>query len=274
MKTLFEAILKHTGAQAPALLKHLAAADIESWADLTKSNLNDLRDSVMESVSASSARTYFAVLKSVIARYEDDVDLPCRTFREILKAKNEKPLKTYLNIEELRRLEAVEPHGPVEELVKYQFLIGAHTGMRISDIRRADEANLGHGNLTYVSVKTGIKASIPCGDRLKGWLEAVSMNEEHPSLVAYNNAIRRLCRRAGINETVKVYKGGKTLTGEKWEFVSSHTARISFATNLADCNVPVLSISRLCGHSSIQMTERYIVSKNVQLNDKAMLFLA
>ena len=145
--------------------------------------------------------------------------------------------------------------------------------MRISDIRTVSEANIRDGVLTYVSQKTSTAASVPCGNRLAGWIRQANDCCEYVSLAGYNKALRRLYRRAGINSLTKVFSAGKTETGEKWMFVSSHTARISFATNLAECGAPLLSISRLCGHSSTSMTQRYIVTDKVTLNDRAMEYL-
>ncbi|UVV52623.1 hypothetical protein NXY15_24270 [Bacteroides thetaiotaomicron] len=59
-----------------------------------------------------------------------------------------------------------------------------------------------------------------------------NLPKEEVSDPTFNNNIRNICRKAGITEAVKVFKAGKEVEGEKWEFVSSHTARRSFATNL------------------------------------------
>lgn len=262
--TLYDALTRTAGAQAPALKKHLAEAGINDWHELTKSRLYDFRDGLLSSVAASSARTYLAVFKGVLTRYEDEEGF-CREFREILRAKGEKPVKTYLTPGELRRLEGVRTDGGTERQVLYQFLIGAYTGMRISDIRAVEGENVEGDALGYVSQKTGIHAVVPCGERVKGYIKWVLDNEAPISLPGYNNAIRRLCKRAGITDRVKVHKAGRDLTGEKWEFVSSHTARISFCTNLAALGVPLLDISRMAGHSSTGMTERYIVNTKIDL---------
>ena len=66
------------------------------------------------------------------------------------------------------------------------------------------------------------------------------------------------CHKAGINELVSVYMRGEFRDDEKWKFVSSHTARRSFATNLYKKGVDIYTISQLCGHSSIEMTKKYI----------------
>ena len=271
MCELIAAIRQSAGVQAPALIKHLTASGISEWQDLTKARLFDFRDEVMNEVAPTSARTYFAVLKGVLARYEDEEEF-CRDYRDILHARKEAPVKTYLTIPELKRLEGVETKNETEVQVLYQFLIGAYTGMRISDIREVTTENVRDGSLSYVSKKTAVHAVVPCNDRVKGYIIWVQDNEQDITLAGYNKAIRRLCKRAGIRDRVKVYKAGATHTGEKWQYISSHTARISFCTNLAKLHVPLLDISRMAGHSSTAMTERYVVNTNIELPTSALKY--
>lgn len=271
MKTLQEAIQAHGGATAPALRKYLNECQLNGWEDLTKANLNDFRDHVCQNVAQSTARTYFAVLKTILGRYEDDADF-CRGYRDILTAKNVKPVKTFLTARELERLEQVEVRGGVEQYVLDEFLIGAYTGMRISDAREVSRENMADGYLSYVSIKTGVHAVVPMKAGVAERIARVQEGGVTVSLAGYNKALRRLCRRAGVAERVTVYKAGRSIKGEKWEFVSSHTARISFATNLSLLGVPMMDISRLMGHTSVSMTERYVVPTQVKISSRALKY--
>lgn len=271
MKTLHEAIASKAGKQAPALLRYLKECELNEWSDLTKCNLNDFRDYVCDQVAQSSARTYFAAFKAILARYEDDVDF-CKDYKEILRAKNEKPVKTFLTIKELERLERVECKSEYDRYVLDEFLIGAYTGMRLSDAREVSVENMANGFLSYVSIKTGIHAVIPLKSGIAERIERVQANEFPVTTAGYNKIIRRLCKRAGLTERVKVYKAGESDSGEKWEFVSSHTARISFASNLANLGAPIIEISKMMGHATIQQTERYIVRTHVDLSTRALKY--
>lgn len=271
MRTLHEAIQAKAGQHAPALTRYLNECGLNEWSDLTKANLNEFRDHVTERVAQSSARTYFAVFKAILKRYEDDVDF-CKDYASILKASAKKPLKTFLTMKELERLERVAIKSPQEQLVLDEFLIGAFTGMRISDARMITEENMSNGSISYVSIKTGIHAVVPMKEGIAERIRRIQANECEISLMGYNKAIRRLCKRAGITERVTVYKAGETLKGEKWEFVSSHSGRISFATNLSILGVPLLDIQRLMGHSNPNQTIRYIVPTQVELSNKALKF--
>lgn len=271
MRTLLEAVQAHGDKQAPALTKYLNECRLNDWGDLTKSSLNDFRDIVAERVASSSARTYFAVFKAILARYEDEVDF-CKDYASILKARNEKPIKTFLSAKELERLEGIQPNDPNEQYVLDEFLIGAYTGMRVSDAREVSEENMANGCISYVSIKTGIHAVVPMKKGVAERIMRVQANDSAMPLMTYNRIIRRLCKRAGLTERVKVYRGGEHQKGQKWEFVSSHTARISFASNLANLGVPIIDISRLMGHASVSQTERYIVPTTANLSGRAMRY--
>lgn len=271
-KTLISAISDHAGTQAAALLRHLDTTGIRTWNDLTKANLYELRDTVLEAVASSSARTYFATLKAILDRFSEEAVIPCRDYRSILKARDEKPVKTYLTRADLDKLEAVLPQTEAELFVLNEFLVSAWTGMRISDVREVSIENT-HGEfLGYVSIKTKIHSVVPMREGIADRIKWLQENPMSISLAGYNKAIRRLCKRAGITENVKVFKAGEELDGPKWQFVSSHTGRITFCTLLASMGAGLQEIRRMAGHTTTQMTERYIVPTGIEISEKAMAF--
>lgn len=271
MRTLHEAIQAHAKGAAPALTRYLNECRLNDWEDLTRANLNDFRDHVTEQVAQSTARTYFAVFKAILKRYEDDADF-CKDYANILKAKNEKPVKTFLTMKELERLERVEVRTEYERIVLDEFLIGAYTGMRISDAKEISEENMANGYISYVSIKTGVHAVVPMKAGIAERIRRVQANECDVNLMTYNRVLRNLCKRAGITERVKVFKAGEHKKGEKWEYVSSHTARQSFATNLAILGLPIVDIAKLMGHQNIQTTMRYIVNTKANISEKALKY--
>ena len=67
---------------------------------------------------------------------------------------------------------------------------------------------------------------------------------------------------AGINERIPV-KETKGLTTtviyrEKWELVTSHTARRTAATNMYKAGIPAISIMKITGHRTEANFMRYI----------------
>lgn len=270
MEGLFKAVQKHGGVQSASISKHLRNAEIKGWSDLTRRKLMDFRDNLRKDLAPSSAKTVAAALSAVLHRYADEGVIPCKDYATILRLKGEAPVKTYLTLDELERLERVTTRTDNERLVLNEFIVGAKTGCRLSDIRELSEANVVRGTLTYTSKKTGITASVPCSERTRERLVWLESNRKSIDTATFNRTIRRLCKRAGINEQVKVHKGGEDMTGPKWKFISSHSARISVATNLSEANTPLNDIRDILGHTNTAMTSRYVCRREVKLNEKSL----
>ena len=270
MTALYEAIESHGGLQANTITKHLRNAKIRDFSDLTRAGCMNLRDELRKSLAPSSAKTVAASLVALLRRYEDDGIIPCKDYAVILRLKGEAPVKTYLNEQELERLERVQTRTIVERVVLNEFLVGTKTGARLSDIRELTEENVDGSVLTYTSRKTGITASIPCSDRTVARLKWLRENGREVDTATFNKTIRRLCKRADITEQVKVHKGGKDIVGPKYEFISSHSARISVATNLSANGTPLTDIRDILGHTGTAMTSRYVCRREVKLNEKSL----
>ena len=271
---LRDAIIRETGRQARALIKHLEACEIFDWPALMgKDGIYTLRDELRETCAPSSARTYMATMKGFLARHDEERGV-CKDYRKILKNKADKAVKTWLNKRELEAVEAVEGLTPTESLVRARFLIGAYTGMRISDAMEVSESNVSGGMMTYVAKKTGTEATVPCPEKVMRLISYVQANDQYISLMTYNKLLKKICYKAKVFAKVKTHTAGETKEGPKWLFVSSHTARISFATNLANAGVPLVQLAGMMGHTSTTMTERYIVNKSVKLSERAMEYFA
>ena len=270
---LYEQLERTAGVQAQAIAKHLKASGVNEWADLTKARLMDFRDTLKRELAPSSAKTVAAALSAFLHRYEEEGLIPCTTFSEILRLRGEKCVKTFLTPSEVERLERLEVKNETERYVLNEFLVGCRTGARISDVKAFTIENIQGGLLTYTSIKTGITASIPVSDTTAERIAYLNECGVEVSPMQYGRIIRRLCKRAGITEQVKVHKGGKDKTGPKYMFITSHSARISVCTNLANMGVPALDIMQIAGHTDPAMTARYIVRTSPRLNERAMNYL-
>lgn len=253
------------------LRKHMAASGLNDWADISRAGLYAFHDHLVEAVAPSTARTVSAHFRAVLSRFSDRVELP-EGWQTILRHKAQKPLKTYLSADELGKLEKVRTHTQIERAVLREFLVSAYTGMRISDVQAVGDENLADGVLTYVSIKTGVTASVPLRPGIADSIRWIRDCAPEIPLASYNRALRRIAKRAGITQTVAVYKAGRKESGEKWRYLSSHSGRISFATNLHKAGVDIVSISQMMGHTSTAMTQRYIVPTGVQLSKQARAF--
>lgn len=237
------------------------------WSDFTVPYLAGLVRFLRENMTDSSARTVLSTIKATMNDYRDIVPLPER-FERAMRVKANANIETWLTEEELFLLENYSGNENEMDVVN-DFLIGAWSGARQSDFSLFNEQNLINDRLVYVSVKTGIRASVPAK---KTVLNILKNNRATVDKSTYNRIIKRVCRNVGITENIKLFRRGEEVVGAKYNFISSHTARRSFATNLYLRGVDVLTISRYMAHSSIEMTKRYIVSDKNILSDEEIAF--
>lgn len=268
-----ETITEKSGSRA-SVKKHLRAVGIVDWSNITRERLFQLRDEITGSVSANTAKTIFARTCAMFDRFSDEVNLP-EGWRKILSCKGEQVVKTYLTPAELEKFASVKTTGRVEEVVRCECLLEAFIGARVSDIMDLTTENIEGANIIYVSKKTGRRADIPFSQRAREWLEYAQDNRDaSPKYRATrNDIIRRLCERAGINAPVMVHVGGVDERGPKYMYVSTHTFRISFVTNLHKAGLDLLTISRMAGHSNMQMTERYCAVTMPKITGEAAKYL-
>lgn len=244
------------------------------WNDFTKLNLINLVDYLSGKVSKSSVKTYCAMIKSVLNKYNEEYKIPCKQYNDILSIRGIKCTNTWLTESELYKIINYKPVTDIENNVKKMFIIGAFSGCRHSDLKRIDESNIMNNSLCYVSQKSKTQAIVPLKPLIKEYIysitTSVKLESKEYSDVTFNKTIREICQKSKINSKIKLFKAGQEISGEKWKFVSSHTARRSFATNLYLIGADLYSISRMMGHSSIEMTERYICCGLKDQSDKVM----
>lgn len=276
MRTLQEALSKmeSKGGVGQSLRKHFKAVGIEEWDDISRSSLFEFHDHLQDNLAPGTARTVSAYAKSLLNRYSDEIALP-KDWAKILTAKSSKPMKTYLTEDELRRIADVPVHTMKQMLVKNLFIICAYTGLRVGDAMNLTTENIVDGNLHYVAQKTKKAGAIPLKSGLEERIKWVS---EHRALTitlkSYNEAVKMMCKDAGITDEVVVLKAGKEMRGPKWMFITSHSARISTATCLNNRGVPIGDICKLLQHSGTAMTERYIIRDRIDLSPVAMAFFS
>lgn len=151
----------------------------------------------------------------------------------------------YLTDAEVDMIAALPLHGTLAD-ARDLFLIGCHTGLRFSDYSRLTMDDITDGIIHNVNVKTGISVDIPAHP------EVVAILRTHGGIAPLlsdqklNMHIKTVCRMAGLTE--RVCLDGEW--SEKWENVSSHTARRTGLTNMYKAGVPVYRCMMISGHRS------------------------
>ena len=174
----------------------------------------------------------------------------------------EEAVTIYLSIEELLALKNAvlsEPQSRVRDL----FLIGAFTGLRFSDFSQLTQDNIGEDFIRIRTQKTGELVVIPLHwavrdilNKYDGKLPRAISNQK------MNDALKLIARRSGLEDLViksRTNGGERTSkTFKKWELVTTHTARRSFATNIFIAGVPSISIMKITGHRTEKSFLKYI----------------
>lgn len=183
----------------------------------------------------------------------------------------------YLTEPELQTLLSIDLTGkPYLNNTRNLFLIGCYSGLRFSDFSQLKPENIttveGTEFINIAQQKTGNKVTIPLHPVVKKLLSANNGKPPRPiTNQRLNEYVKELCQIAGINTPVEVTKYKAQMrtktTRQKWQLVTTHTARRSFATNAYLAGLPIDLISSILGHSNIQQTQTYL---KLDAHEKAM----
>lgn len=188
----------------------------------------------------------------------------------------------YLNTEELQQIYTLDIYAAVrkdakkgkasedsninrkaEALIRARnlFLIGCYTGLRVSDFSRLRDAHIGKF-ITIKTQKTGTPVVIPIHPIVHEILATGFDLTHNISPQKLNGQIKELCRLSRFTEEIMINQniGGKNVevVRPKYELITSHTARRSFATNAYKAGVPPISIMKITGHKKESTFLKYI----------------
>jgi integrase len=189
-----------------------------------------------------------------------------------LKSFGEDVEKVYLSEAELKRIWELENLPPYLAKARDLFLIGCWTGLRVSDYTELTKANIWGGDIHIRQNKTKDPVTIPMHPVTQSILEKYDYSLSKISQQKLNDYIKDVAKAAGIDEPISttITKAGKklTITKPKYEWVTTHTGRRSFATNLYLSGFPSIDIMKITGHRTEQAFMRYIRITNEQTAEK------
>ena len=178
-----------------------------------------------------------------------------------------------LNEEELERIRRCDLHNHKSlERVRDLFLMCCWTGLRFSDISSLTKECIQGDMIVLRQRKTNNYVTIPIHPVFREVWERYGGIPASMSNQKFNLYIKDVCKAARLRERVlkSITKGGKKVTTsyEKWQLVTSHTGRRSFATNLYRSGFPSISIMRITGHKTETAFLKYI---KVDMDEHARL---
>ncbi len=147
--------------------------------------------------------------------------------------------------------------------VRDWFLCLCWTGSRYSDLGKINSSYIKNGMFQFRQQKTNSLVVIPVHpvvrrilDKYNGTIPPPITNQK------FNHTLKRVCQAIGLTniETIKHTIGGKLIESRvpKYELISSHTGRRSFASNMYLRDVPSITIMQITGHKTEAAFLKYI----------------
>ncbi len=205
----------------------------------------------------------------------NDIEISSKV--DLIKPKMEKVDKIYLTSEELEIIANKTFDTDSLNNARDWLIISCETGQRVSDFMRFTKDWIRIENkkslIEFTQIKTDKIMTVPLSKKVLAILKNRKGNFPYPiSDQKYNDYIKDVCKIAEINEKVKgsiievnkdKVKRKKSGTYEKWELVSSHIGRRSFATNNYG-KIPTSLLISATGHSTEKMFLEYIGKSDTQ----------
>ena len=178
----------------------------------------------------------------------------------------------YLDPDDLSRLFHTEKLSVKQRELLDLFIVGCKTGLRYSDYSRITENHI-RGGLIYIKTqKTKTDVCIPMDKYVQAILKKYGGKMPPARSIQYfNRWIKTICKIAGLTEQIHFEQviNGKIIpvTFDKWQLVSSHTARRTFISNMISFNAQQSNIMKMTGHKTCSSFGRY---NRLSIVDNAM----
>jgi len=218
---------------------------------------------------------YLKVVKTIVAAARKS-GLPVHPQLDDFRGFNESVETIALTNAEIKLLQQSKFINSNLEAAKDWLLIGCFTGQRVSDLLRMNPSmveELGAFELIVIKqVKGGKTVQIPIHPVVKeilnkrgGLFPPTFSNTPGSNTAMFNKYIKNVCRQVGINTIVPgtlfnhVTKRSEEGNYEKWQLVTSHICRRSFATNFYSTDkYPTPLLMNITGHSTEKQFLEYI----------------
>lgn len=240
--------------------------------DIDKSFLTDFINwSKEKQYDNSVINDNFKIIRSVCNEAQQyDIEVNKNLHLLSTGIKDTPTFKIYLSVDELEQIIELNNLPPHLDSARDWLVISCYTGQRISDFKRfTPDMIRRQGGRTFIDVKqakTDKNVSIPLLPIVQDILR--KRNGNFPPTTTdqrYNYYIKSVCRLAKINEPVRGKIATVTDVGTrreagiypKWQLITSHVGRRSFATNFYG-KLPTSYIKDITGHGTEAMLLKYI----------------
>lgn len=173
----------------------------------------------------------------------------------------------YLNEDDLKKIFKLDlSKNKRLERVRDLFIVGCRTGLRFSDLTSLRKEDISKDGIRFQSDKTGEVLNTVIIEETQEILEKYNYQLPKISRTNLNKYIKEVGELADISEVSykDTYKSGKAISKKlkKYERISSHTARRSFATNMYKRKFPIYYLMKITGHKKESDFLNYIKVTN------------
>ena len=173
----------------------------------------------------------------------------------------------YLTEDEIKKMYKLDLSDNKKlERVRDLFVVGCRTGLRYSDLVTIRKENISKDGIKVITKKTGKTLNTVIIEETQEILEKYNYELPNISKTNLNKYIKEIGKLSGIDKTTHkdTYKAGKPISirMKKYERISSHTARRSFATNMYKGGHPIYYLMHIIGHKKESTFLNYIKVTN------------
>lgn len=224
----------------------------------------------VDRLSENTIGRYITFLRTVLLNARENEHETSKQLSKI-KGYKTKVEKVYLTFREIEKIKQNKFEREALTNAKDWLIIGCYIGQRVSDLLKLTKEHIKIRNglelIELTQKKTGKIVSIPLHEEVKTVLD--KLKGEFPkqiSAVKFNLHIKDICQIAEINQIIE---GGKIVKIDdktsrkvfgkypKWELITSHVCRRSFATNFYG-DLPTALLISVTGHSTEKQFLEYI----------------
>lgn len=240
-----------------------------NWMLLVEDYKKSYVNAVLKRIVSSIKYVYYNDLEDVVKIHKQINNL------NFIKNPNKDKFVTYLNYEELDKIDNTKIEDEKLLEVKKAVLLGCETGLRYGDLNKLVDENLKtfQGDLywTFRNSKTGKVVQITRSERIQYLIDKYGLPKPFKinNDITLNRGLKTLCRIAGINNVVRGYKmksleingvkQKRDVLGDykKYNLITTRTFRRSFATNYYGIIETPLILS-VTGHTTEKQLKEYI----------------
>jgi integrase len=282
ISTMVSSLKDHTGTHKP-LLVNINKEFMESFISYLTNDKKNNNTTVEKKVS---------MLQQILRDAHKQGLMGSTSALEEIKVQRSATDIIFLKQKELQELELYKPTDEKSEKVKDAFLFGCYTGLRYSDLQQIHQAHYHKKSdkkdqyqvLRFVIKKTRKSHEIALPPKAVAIIEKYWDKQKFkkllpvPSNQKFNEYLKDLCEDAKINAEIELTaqfgSEVKTEIKKKFEIISCHSARHTYAIICLENGMRPEVLQRNLGHSKLSQTMDYVtILDNVRHSETLKAFL-